>query len=84
MVWIKIEDELPIQKFIVDVRNGTRIYQAYYYRKKWYSYRHMLHKVKEWRKCPVGYPKIPKKDLEKYLARAKELRNQIKSRKFNF
>lgn len=84
MTWIKIEDELPIQKFRVRVKNGKReLPDACYYRKKWHLWDRKLHKVTEWFKCPITYPKIPPKDLRAYLRRAKKYRHQMQPRNFN-
>lgn len=44
----------------------------------------VLHKVTHWWKCPVMYPKIPAKDLEAYLSRAKKLRKQMQKREMTW
>lgn len=81
-MWIKIEDALPIQNFVVKVRNGTKIYEAKYYRKKWTSFGRQLHKVTEWYKCPVVYPKVLPKEWRKFLERAESYKNQMQKRNF--
>ncbi len=48
MKWISIDNELPIQKFDVYVKNANRIYLARYFRKKWYTHSQQLHKVTHW------------------------------------
>ena len=89
MSWIRVEDELPIQNFQVRVKNGKKILDARYYRKKWYSSHDYnvwkdgearevrFHQVTEWYKCPVVYPKIPVKDLQAFLKRAEKYRDQM-------
>ncbi len=92
-MWIKIEAELPIQSFLVSARNGKRIVDAIYYRKKWYSAHDYdmwgvgearqvrLHKVTEWYKCPIVYPKIPQKDFKAFIKRSEKYRNQMQPKK---
>lgn len=97
MAWIKTEDELPIQNFRVRVKNGKQVVDAKYYRKKWYTHpffdawyedhpkkRRKLHKVTEWEKCPISYPKISRKEMKGFLDRVEKYRHQIQSRKFTF
>lgn len=84
MNWIKVENELPIQGFRVKVKNGKRIFDAWYYRKKWYSWDIRLHKVTEWKKCPVIYPKIPPKDWRAFRNRAVTYRQQMQPRNFTY
>lgn len=82
--WISIKDQLPIQKWGVRVKNGKKVVDAFYYRKKWYWWDRKLHKVTHWEKCPVTYPKIPLKDMRDFLNRAKKYKHQIQKRKFTF
>lgn len=80
MEWISIEDELPIQRMGIYVKNGKHIVWAYYYRKKWWSWQRRLHKVTHWNKCPVTYPKIPAKDMRAYLRRAAKYKKQMQKK----
>ena len=82
MTWISIKDELPIQKWIVQVKNGKSICSASYYRKKWYCRDRKLHKITHWAKDLVSYPKIPHKDMKKYLKRAEKYRHQMQTKNF--
>lgn len=82
MTWIKVEEELPIQGWRVRAKNGKRVFDASYYRKKWYWCDKKLHKVTEWEKCPVTYPKISQKDMRAYLRRAEKYRGQMQPKKF--
>jgi len=82
-MWIKIEDGLPIQNVSIRVKNGGKIWEARYYRKKWRSiYGKQLHKVTEWYKCPVEYPKIPAKDMKKFVERYNLYKHQMQKRNF--
>lgn len=83
-MWIKIEDELPIQGFPVEVKNGKRIFYGWYYRKKWRSWDIRLHKVTEWYKCPISYPKIPPKDWRAFRKRSVTYRQQMQPRNFTY
>lgn len=94
-MWIKVEDELPIQKFNVRVKNGMAIANASYYRKKWYTWRYddelgeyvrgrKLHKVIQWWKCPVSYPKIPRRDMQDFIDRAKKYKHQFQYKRMVF
>ncbi len=83
-MWIKIEDELPIQDYAISIRNGKTIVRGVYYRKKWWSWGRRLHMVTEWYKCPVSYPSIPQKDMRAYLRRAERYRGQIKTKFVRF
>jgi hypothetical protein len=80
--WISVDDELPIPEFTVYVKNGKRIVEAKYYRKKWYWWDRNLHNVTHWAKDPVTYPKIPRKDMNAYMKRANQLRGQMQKRNF--
>ncbi len=84
MTWIKVEDELPEQRVSVLVKNGRKIYDAYYSRKKWRRFGKQLHKVTEWKKDPVLYPKVPRKDLNAFLRRAKKYRHQMQKKEMRF
>jgi len=42
-----------------------------------------LHKVTHWYKCPVTYPKVPKKDLQKFLDQCKRYKRQVNCYSFN-
>ncbi len=84
LMWIKVEDELPIQNWSVRVKNGKRMVEAKYYRKKWYWWDRQLYKVTEWEKCPITYPKIPKKDLNDFFKRAKKNTHLMQKRNFHF
>lgn len=93
--WIKIEDELPIQNWHVRVKNGKKILEARYYRKKWYSYHQYdvwddgelrpvrLHQVTEWEKHWT-YPSVPQKDMRAFFRRAQKYRTQMKSKEMKF
>lgn len=80
MEWISVQDELPIQKWQVLVKNGKRIYYAHYYRKKWYGGVGRLKKVTHWNKNPETYPKISPKDLIGFFNRCKKYRNQMQTK----
>ena len=92
-MWIKVEDELPIQGIHVRAKNGKRTFDAKYYRKKWYSYHDWdvwedgearevrLHKVTEWWKCPVMYPKISPRAFIAFYRRAQKYKHQMQKKR---
>lgn len=83
MTWIKCSDEIPIQGISVRVKNGLKFETAKYYRGKWRSHGRFLHKVHEWEKCPVTYPKIPAKDYRQFMRKCERYKHQMQPKRFS-
>lgn len=95
MDWISVENGLPPENYPVYVMNGKNKYIASYCEKKWIANWKRdiwderedkcveLHKVHKWAYEPITGLKIPVKDFEEYMKRAKKFNHQIQKKKLS-